>query len=181
MKIYTKKGDKGTTSLLGGQRLPKSDPRIDAYGTIDELNAYIGLIRDQKEIEDLKGFLINVQNQLFLIGSHLAAEPGKSFDYLPDFDEAETKKLEDAMDEMNAKIPEMKNFVLPGGHTLVSFIHIARCVCRRAERGVVALEDSALDEGVIRYLNRLSDYLFVLSRFVSHWEGVEEVPWKPRG
>lgn len=181
MKIYTRKGDRGTTSLLGGKRLPKSDPRIDAYGTIDELNSYIGLIRDQNAIEDLKAFLINVQNQLFLIGSHLAAEPGKEFDYLDPFDEKETEKLEEAIDEMNETVPEMKHFVLPGGHTLVSFIHIARCVCRRAERGVVGLDDDSLDEGIVRYLNRLSDYLFVLSRFVSHREGAEEVPWKPRG
>ena len=144
------------------------------------MNSYLGLIRDQEGTRDLTDFLINIQNQLFLIGSHLAAEPGKKFDYLPAFDDAETTRLEEAIDTMNESVPEMKYFVLPGGHSLVSFLHVARCVCRRAERGVVGLEDPSLDESIVQYLNRLSDYLFVLSRFISHREGVEEVPWKPR-
>ena len=181
MKIYTKTGDKGTTALLGGARVPKSALRIEAYGTIDELNAYIGLLRDQEVNGKRQGFLHDIQNKLFSIGSLLAAQPGKKLDYLPEINEDEAHILESAIDDMNASLPEMKNFILPGGHQAVSFCHIARCVCRRAERKVVALADQeAVASGIIVYLNRLSDYLFVLSRLMTHELGADEVIWKGR-
>jgi len=181
MKIYTRTGDKGTTALLGGKRVSKSDLRINAYGTIDELNSYLGLIRDHDEIPDEKELLIGIQNQLFIIGSHLATEPGKSFDYVPPVDKNEAAKLEESIDKMNDTLPEMSHFILPGGHKLISFIHIARCVCRRAERSAVELAQSEeISDLIIIYLNRLSDYLFVLSRAVALKVGAEEVPWTPR-
>ena len=181
MKIYTKTGDKGTTALLGGARVPKSALRIEAYGTIDELNAYIGLLRDQEVNGKRQGFLHDIQNKLFSIGSLLAAQPGKKLDYLPEINEDEAHILESAIDDMNASLPEMKNFILPGGHQAVSFCHIARCVCRRAERKVVALADQeAVASGIIVYLNRLSDYLFVLSRLMTQELGADEVIWKGR-
>lgn len=181
MKIYTKTGDKGTTALLGGARVPKSALRIEAYGTIDELNAYIGLLRDQEVNGKRVDFLYDIQNKLFSIGSLLAAQPGKRLDYLPEISEDDTGALESAIDDMNASLPEMKNFILPGGHQAVSFCHIARCVCRRAERKVVALADQEVVAGnIIVYLNRLSDYLFVLSRMMTQELGSEEIIWKGR-
>ena len=181
MKIYTRTGDKGQTSVLGGKRVSKSDLRIEAYGNTDELNAYIGLLRDHKENTTRAGYLTEIQSQLFTIGSHLAVEPGKSFDYIPEINESFIESLEKAIDNMNDNLPEMKNFVLPGGHLLISWCHIARCVCRRVERSVIALsEKQKIDEIIIRYLNRLSDYLFVLSRKIANDLNVKEVPWKPR-
>ena len=181
MKIYTRTGDKGQTSLLGGKRVSQSDLRIEAYGNTDELNAYIGLLRDHKENTTRAGYLTEIQSQLFTIGSHLAVEPGKSFDYIPEINESFIESLEKAIDNMNDNLPEMKNFVLPGGHLLISWCHIARCVCRRVERSVIALsEKQKIDEIIIRYLNRLSDYLFVLSRKIANELNVKEVPWKPR-
>ena len=181
MKIYTRKGDNGETGLLGGKRVPKSDLRISAYGTVDELNSYIGLLRDHKELTDHKELLLDIQNQLFIVGSHLATEPGKSFDYVPDLDPEEIVALENAMDTMEESLPPMKHFILPGGNKLVSYIHIARCVCRRAEREVISLgEKEEIPIGVVGYLNRLSDYIFVLSRTAAQLVGAEEVPWIPR-
>ncbi len=181
MKIYTRTGDKGTTALLGGKRINKSELRIHAYGTIDELNSYLGLLGDHSEIDEKKKTILRIQNQLFVIGSHLATEPGKSFDYIPDLQETETKFLEDEIDDMNLSLPEMTNFVLPGGHKLVSFIHISRTVCRRGERLVIELgQNEQVPELIIKYLNRLSDYLFVLARYAAQKLGVEEVPWTPR-
>ena len=181
MKIYTKTGDKGTTALLGGARVPKSALRIEAYGTIDELNAYLGLLRDQAVNEERVDLLYDIQNKLFSIGSLLAAQPGKKLDYLPEIKESDAVSLESAIDEMNTVLPEMKNFILPGGHQAVSFCHVARCVCRRAERKVVALADQEeVTSGIIVYLNRLSDYLFVLSRAMTQELGAEEIIWKGR-
>ncbi len=181
MKIYTRTGDRGSTSLLGGKRVSKSDVRIDAYGTVDELSSYLGLLADHKENGSRKYFLKTVQEQLFSIGSILAVEPGKSFDYIPEIDEAHIKDIEKQIDKMNEELPEMRYFILPGGHTLISFTHIARCVCRRAERSVALLMKQAdVEEIILKYLNRLSDYLFVLSRKVGQELGVEEKPWKPR-
>jgi len=181
MKIYTRKGDKGDTGLLGGKRVSKSDLRIESYGTVDELNSHIGLLRDFDELRDQKKLLIQIQHQLFIIGSHLATEPGKSFDYVPDLDPEEITSLETAMDTMSDALPEMRHFILPGGHQIVSFVHIARCVCRRAERDVIRLGKSeSVPDGIISYLNRLSDYLFVLSREAAKQVGAEEVPWLPR-
>jgi cob(I)alamin adenosyltransferase len=181
MKIYTKTGDSGTTSLLGGQRVPKSHLRIEAYGTVDELNAYLGLLRDQDINRSIFDFLVEIQEQLFTIGSHLAAEPGSSQFPLPAIDESLVGRLEKAMDQMDEELPALKNFVLPGGHPSVSFCHLARCVCRRAERTVIRLnEQQKVDEVIIRLLNRLSDYLFVLGRKMAQDLGVIEMAWKPR-
>lgn len=180
MKVYTKTGDKGKTSLIGGTRVPKSSVKIEAYGTVDELNAHLGLVGDQLKSSAKRGFIRNIQNQLFTIGSLLALEPDMSFDHIPELDPEEIKKLELAMDEMDESLPEMKYFVLPGGHSAVSYCHIARTVCRRAERRVIDLADNEeVDSNIVIYLNRLSDYLFVLSRTIAHELGAEEIPWKP--
>lgn len=182
MKIYTKKGDSGETSLLGGQRVPKHHLRIEAYGTVDELNSFIGLLSDQPEVLiEVKKELIKIQETLFTIGSHLALEPGKEKIKLPEISKSDVEKLEHAIDQMNEHLPAMRNFVLPGGHQAVSICHVARCVCRRAERNVVHLSEfSRVEKEVLAYLNRLSDYLFVLARKLSHDLQIEETPWKPK-
>ncbi|MDQ3193010.1 MAG: cob(I)yrinic acid a,c-diamide adenosyltransferase [Bacteroidota bacterium] len=181
MKIYTKTGDKGQTSLLGGTRVPKYHLRIEAYGTVDELNSFIGLIRDQEIDEPTKKLLIEIQDRLFTIGSSLASDPEKSKMKIPDLKEQDIFLLEQEMDKMNESLPEMRSFVLPGGHTTISYCHIARCVCRRAERNIIHLsEKSFVADMVIIYLNRLSDYLFVLSRKFSQDLSATEIPWKPR-
>ena len=180
MKIYTKKGDKGETGLLGGTRVKKSHIRIESYGTVDELNSWIGLIRDQNIDKHSKEVLIHIQDRLFTIGSHLASDPKKKGMKIPDIKEDDITLLEKEIDTMNESLPEMKSFVLPGGHTTVSYCHIARCICRRAERCAVGLADEDKVEGIIiKYLNRLSDYLFVLSRKLSHDLKAEEILWKP--
>ncbi len=180
-KVYTKTGDKGQTSLIGGTRVPKHHIRIEAYGTVDELNSYVGLIRDQKIDARTTELLIEIQDRLFTIGSILASDPGKSKMKIPDLKEEDVTLLENEMDKMDESLPEMKSFVLPGGHTTVSFCHIARCVCRRAERLVIHLsETEEVPPLVIKYLNRLSDYLFVLSRKLSLELKAVEIPWKPR-
>lgn len=181
MKIYTKTGDKGETSLLGGTRVPKYHIRIEAYGTVDELNSYIGLIRDQDIDEHAKQILITIQDRLFTIGSILASDPIKSKVKIPELHEEDILLLETEIDKMNETLPEMRSFVLPGGHTTVSFCHIARCVCRRAERNTIHLKHNEfVADSVIKYLNRLSDYLFVLSRkFTADFQAVEQ-PWNPK-
>ena len=179
MKIYTKTGDKGETSLLGGARVPKFHLRIEAYGTVDELNSHLGLIRDQEIDSMTREFIIQIQNNLFAIGSHLAKEPGKDKVKIPAISEEMIVELENKMDEMNEVLPDMKFFVLPGGHQTVSHCHVARCVCRRAERICVHLaENSEVDSIITKYLNRLSDYLFVLSRKFTQDLNAEEIPWK---
>jgi len=181
MKIYTKKGDEGQTSLLGGTRVPKHHIRIEAYGTVDELNSYLGLIRDQDIDPSYKNGLLKIQDCLFIIGSALASDPDKKQAKIPSLEEADITLLEDEIDRLTAVLPEMRNFILPGGHTFVSYCHIARCICRRAERTVIQLsEKSEVQPVVIQYLNRLSDYLFTLSRKISSDVGAEEIPWKPR-
>ena len=181
MKIYTKTGDKGQTSLIGGTRVPKHHIRIETYGTVDELSSYIGLIRDQQIDDHSKKILIEIQDRLFTIGSSLASDPEKSKMKIPDLKEEDITLLEQEMDKMNETLPEMRSFVLPGGHTTVSFCHIARCVCRRAERLTIHLsENSFVSDLVIKYLNRLSDYLFMLSRKLTHDLHAQEIPWKPR-
>jgi len=181
MKVYTKKGDKGTTSLIGGTRVPKHSLRIESYGTVDELNSYIGLIRDQEISAEYKAQLLEIQDRLFTIGSSLAADPEKSKMKLPDLLESDVTFLEETMDAMDAELPEMRFFVLPGGHTTVSFCHVARCVCRRAERITTNLQEHEfVSPLVMQYLNRLSDYLFVLSRKLTQDLKAEEHPWKPR-
>ncbi|ASZ14612.1 cob(I)yrinic acid a,c-diamide adenosyltransferase [Chitinophaga pendula] len=182
-KIYTKTGDKGKTSLIGGTKVSKSHIRIDAYGTVDELNSYIGLVSDHLSDEATKLFLKEIQDRLFTIGSSLACDPDKDTKMkIPDLHESDIRLLETNMDQMDAELPPMKSFILPGGHVAVSTCHIARCVCRRAERICVGMQESDMfiEPLVLKYINRLSDYLFMLSRWVAHRLGVAEIPWKPR-
>ena len=183
IKIYTKTGDKGNTSLIGGTKVPKNDIRIETYGTVDELNSWIGLISDQLADDKLKKELKEIQDRLFTIGSSLATDAEKEPKMrLPDLHPADIQFLEERIDFMTAELPVMKNFILPGGHVTVSSIHITRCVCRRAERLAVNMQkhDLFVDEKVIQYLNRLSDYLFTLARFAAQKLGAEEIAWKPR-
>ena len=181
MKIYTKTGDKGTTALFGGKRVSKADLRIDTYGTVDELNSYIGLVRDQEVNSKRKNILVEIQDRLFTIGSILATEAGNTKVKVPSLLESDITFLETEIDGMEAQLAPMKSFVLPGGHPSVSFCHVARTVCRRAERLVIALDtQEKVDPLVVQYLNRLSDYLFVLSRKMTAELGAEETPWKPR-
>ncbi len=183
MKIYTKTGDKGTTSLIGGTKVPKSHLRIEAYGTVDELNSYIGLCKDLLSDEQGQKILLEVQDRLFTIGSSLACDPIKEPKMrIPDLKETDIELLEKEIDRMDETIPPMKNFILPGGHATLSHLHSARCICRRAERCCVRLEleNLEVEDIIIKYLNRLSDYLFVLSRYSGHQLKVEEIPWKPR-
>ena len=181
MKIYTKTGDKGTTSLIGGTRVAKSDLRIEAYGTIDELNSYIGLVRDQEVNTERATVLKEIQDRLFTIGALLATDPEKSKMKTPDLHEEDVTLLEQEIDNMTAEVPPLRAFVLPGGHQSVSFCHMARCVCRRAERLAIHLQElSPVEDLVIKYLNRLSDYLFALCRKMTQELGAEEITWKPR-
>jgi len=181
MKIYTKTGDKGQTSLIGGTRVPKYHLRIEVYGTVDELNSYIGLIMCQGIDNYDQQLLKEIQDRLFTIGASLAADPDKSKMKIPDLHDADIALLEKEMDLMNENLPDLKHFVLPGGNTVVSYCHIARCVCRRAERLAVALaENSFVDERITIYLNRLSDYLFVLARKLTVYFNAEENIWIPR-
>ena len=188
MKIYTKTGDKGTTALFGGTRVPKHHIRIESYGTIDELNSHIGLIRDQAIDLIHKKVLMEIQDRLFTVGAILATDPekatlknGKDRLNIPKISETDIKLLEDNMDNMNAVLPPMTNFVLPGGHETVSFCHIARTVCRRAERLASHLNDlEPFQPETLMYINRLSDYLFVLARKLSHELQAEEIKWIPK-
>lgn len=183
-KIYTKTGDKGETSLIGGTRVPKYHERIEAYGTLDELNSFIGLIRDQEIDQPTRELLIEIQDRIFTAESLLAADPAKDLKTLPLLFESDIQLLEDAIDEMNKHLPEITSFILPGGHHAVSFCHVARCVCRRAERITIKLvenqPETLMGEMVIKYLNRLSDYLFVLGRKFTKDFNVVETPWKAR-
>lgn len=185
MKIYTKTGDTGQTSLISGRRVSKADSRIDSYGTVDELNSWIGLVRDQAVNISRRDLLKEIQDRLFTVGATLATDPDRSekprSKAIPDIVATDITLLEQAMDAMDADLPELRAFVLPGGHESVSYAHLARTVCRRAERLVIALNsESPVDPLVIQYLNRLSDYLFVLSRKMTQELGSEEVAWKPR-
>ncbi len=187
MKIYTKTGDKGTTALYGGTRVPKHHLRIESYGTVDELNSYIGLIRDQKiDVKSIES-LIRIQNELFTLGAMLATPPekevlknGKERLNIPKITDTSITMLETEIDVMNKELPQMTNFILPGGHQTVSFCHISRCVCRRAERLVTALnETDVVNPDILTYLNRLSDYLFVLARKLTKDLTANEIPWIP--
>ena len=181
MKIYTKTGDKGFTSLIGGTRVAKHHIRIESYGTVDELNSYIGLIRDQDITDHDKDILKQIQDRLFTIGSSLAADPERSKMVIPDLYMTDVELLEQEMDTMNEKLPELRHFILPGGNNIISFCHIARCICRRAERITVHLaEESPVDEKVNIYLNRLSDYLFTLARKIANEHKIPENQWIPR-
>lgn len=181
MKIYTKTGDKGQTSLVGGTRVSKTELRIEAYGTVDELNSCVGLVRDQAVNNDRKDILKEIQDRLFTIGSILASEPEQTKKRIPDLHESDIELLEKEMDRMDESLEPMRFFILPGGHQSVSFGHLARTVCRRAERMVIRLsQETEVDDLVIRYLNRLSDYLFVLCRMMIKDLNIEEISWKPR-
>jgi cob(I)alamin adenosyltransferase len=188
MKIYTKTGDSGTTALFGGTRVPKDHIRIESYGTVDELNSYIGLIRDQEIALHYKKILIEIQDRLFTVGAILATPPEKEVKKNGELRlqnlgiiDSDIRLLENEIDTMEEALPPMTHFVLPGGHTTVSYCHIARCVCRRAERLAVHLDhNEPVSEIVIMYLNRLSDYLFVLARKLSNDLNAEEVKWIPR-
>ncbi len=187
MKIYTKTGDTGKTSLFGGTRVPKYNIRIEAYGTIDELNAYIGLVRDQEIDTHTSNILLNIQTELFTLGAMLATPPekellksGKERLNIEKTNEEKISLLEHEIDVMNEVLPPMKNFILPGGHTTVSYCHIARCICRRAERITTQLSDeSSINPQILVYLNRLSDYLFVLARKLTLDTKSQEIPWIP--
>ena len=181
MKIYTKTGDAGKTSLIGGTRVPKHHLRIETYGTVDELNSYVGMIRDLTNEAQTISVLKEIQDRLFTIGSTLASDPEKSRMKIPDLHESDVTLLEKERDKMNEALPELKSFILPGGHVHASWCHIARCVCRRCERLVSELsEQNEINPLVLIYLNRLSDYLFVLARFVLMNEKRDEIEWKPR-
>ncbi len=182
-KIYTKTGDKGKTGLIGGTKILKSDLRIEAYGTIDELNSWIGLLNDSINDFSANHILKKIQDRLFTIGATLACDPEKETKLIiPDLHEADVVVLEKEIDTMNETLPEMKNFILPGGHPSVSITHIARCVCRRAERCCVNLSthNGHVEPLIIKYLNRLSDYLFVLARYVGKMHNAQEIIWHPR-
>jgi len=188
MKIYTKTGDNGTTALFGGTRVKKHNLRIESYGTVDELNSYIGLIKDQEISNYNKKSLLKIQNDLFTLGAMLATPPeketlknGKERLNIPKVDDEAILFLENEIDKMDLELPQMTHFILPGGHQAVSFCHVARCVCRRAERLSVELNDQeAINDAILKYLNRLSDYLFVLARMLSKDLSVAEIKWIPK-
>ena len=179
--VYTKTGDKGSTGLIGGTRVPKNHARLEAYGTIDELNSFIGLIRSFEIGEEDKKMIISIQSKLFTIGAYLATDTSVSnMRSKLDYKEEHIEELEGEMDRIENALPPLTNFVLPGGNQSVGYCHVARTICRRAERRVIDIaEEFEVDGWVIRYLNRLSDYLFVLSRHLSNYFGVDEIPWKP--
>lgn len=182
-KIYTKTGDKGKTSLIGGTKVAKSHIRIESYGTVDELNSFIGLLSDYVTDAHSKKILKEIQDRLFTISSSLACDPDKEpLMKIPDLIETDVVLLEKEIDAMNKVLPPMKNFIIPGGHVAVSTAHVVRCVCRRAERICVNMQQNNLyvEPIVIKYLNRLSDYLFVLARYTAHLLHAEELIWKPR-
>ncbi len=183
IKIYTKTGDAGKTSLIGGTKVPKSHIRIETYGTVDELNSYIGWVNDLFSIPEYNADLKEIQDRLFTIGSSLATDPDKEPKMkLPDLNEADIARLEAGIDKMSAELPVMKSFILPGGHPAVSAAHITRCVCRRAERLCVAMqyEELFVDALVLKYLNRLSDYMFMLARYLGQHFNAQEIAWAPR-
>jgi cob(I)alamin adenosyltransferase len=181
-RIYTKTGDKGETALFGGKRVAKSHLRVDAYGTVDELNAFIGLLRDAVEDVAVRRILETIQHRLFTVGAHLASDPGKNLP-TPDLLPADIALLEQDMDAMDAQLPPLRHFILPGGHTTVSTCHVCRTVCRRAERLTVALEQAGepVDDAVLQYLNRLSDWFFMLGRKLAQDLHAEEIIWQQRG
>jgi cob(I)alamin adenosyltransferase len=182
-KIYTKTGDKGSTSLIGGVRVPKNHIRIESYGTVDELNSYLGMVNDMAQNEKISEWLREIQDRLFTVGAVLATNPDKEVKMkLPDLHETDVQWLEQHIDTMNETLPEMRSFIIPGGNLAGSACHVARCVCRRAERLCVGMaeQEEHIPELVIKYLNRLSDFLFVLARYTGHINGAAELPWRAR-
>ncbi len=180
MKIYTKKGDQGTTSLIGGTRVPKNHIKIEAYGTVDELNSWLGVLKDMTSQNFYINFIENIQNQLFNIGSLLAEDKENSKMKLPSIDENVIIAMENNIDHLDSILPALKNFILPGGNLGNSYAHVARCVCRRAERNVVELSHiEKIDPIILQFLNRLSDWLFVFARYLSYVDNSPETLWKP--
>jgi cob(I)alamin adenosyltransferase len=180
MKIYTKTGDTGTTALFGGRRISKGDLRIDSYGTVDELNSHIGLLMAEVNQEKLYEELLNIQSRLFTVGSNLASDPDKEM-ITPDIEDSDIEALERSIDEMSASLTPLKNFIMPSGSRAIAQAHVCRTVCRRAERLVVTLSSqSTVDNIVIRYLNRLSDYFFVVARYISHTSEIDSIAWVPK-
>lgn len=180
-RIYTKTGDDGTTGLFGGSRLPKNHVRIEAYGTVDELNSFIGWLVTFVRDDETLHLLQLIQSRLFTVGSNLASDPDKEM-ITPDLTDDDISMVEKSIDQMQAELPELKHFILPGGSQAISAAHLARTVCRRAERRCVALAyESKVDSIIILFLNRLSDYFFVLARWIGYREGVDEIKWAPRG
>jgi len=178
--IYTKTGDAGETALFGGRRVPKSHLRVDAYGTVDELNSFIGLLHDSLEQEPVRDLLLQIQHRLFSIGAYLASDPQKNSPET-DLESSDLKILEDSMDLMDSRLPALKNFILPGGHPTVSLCHVCRTVCRRAERLIVALhQEDPVEALVLQYMNRLSDYFFMLARSLGQEAGAPEIRWTAR-
>ena len=178
-KIYTKKGDAGETSLLGGKRVPKYHIRVEAYGTIDELKSYLSLVGVSENESTLSKKIYSIQEKLFRIEALLACEDESIYNKLPEISEKDIKFLELEIDKMNKVLPELKNFIIPGGNLASSHTHVARCICRRAERVVVKLsEEAPVENLIIKYLNRLSDYLFVLARFLCFEQACKEKVWK---
>jgi cob(I)alamin adenosyltransferase len=184
-RIYTRTGDDGTTGLVGGERVKKTSLRVCAYGDIDELNCHIGVcvtILADGSIQALHEKLITIQNELFDIGSELATPPGEAWPGLPQTTSLHVERLEKWIDELNSGLPELKSFVLPGGSPLNAHLHLARAVCRRAERAVLVLADTdPVSADILHYLNRLSDLLFVMSRSAAHAAGAQEYLWVPGG
>lgn len=182
-KVYTKTGDKGSTGLIGGTRVPKDHIRIDAYGTVDELNSVLGVVTDSLGSVAINAWILEIQDRLFTVGSTLATDPHKDTKMkLPDLHESDIEWLEQRIDEMDEILPPMKSFILPGGHIAASHAHVARCVCRRAERICVHMQhnEEFVPEVVLKYLNRLSDFLFVLSRYIVFQNKGQEIPWRAR-
>ncbi|RYE23906.1 MAG: cob(I)yrinic acid a,c-diamide adenosyltransferase [Sphingobacteriales bacterium] len=182
-KIYTKTGDKGSTSLIGGVRVPKNHIRIESYGTVDELNSYLGMVNDMVQHSVINEWLREIQDRLFTLGAVLATTPDKEVKMkLPDLHEEDVQWLEARIDMMNGELPEMRSFIIPGGNLGASTCHVARCVCRRAERLCVGMQEQEeyVPELIIQYLNRLSDFLFVLARYIGHINKAEELPWRAR-
>lgn len=182
-KIYTKTGDKGSTSLIGGVRVPKNHIRIESYGTVDELNSYLGMVSDLAANITISEWLREIQDRLFTLGAVLATNPDKEVKMkLPDLHTEDVLWLEGLIDKMNEGLPEMRSFILPGGNLASSTCHVARCVCRRAERLCVGMQEQEeyLPELVVQYLNRLSDFLFVLARYIGHINNAPEIPWRAR-
>lgn len=184
IKVYTKTGDKGTTSLVGGTRVQKDNIRLNAYGTVDELNSFVGVLNDQLEDDQIREWLLVIQDRLFIIGSTLATESNRKIRIpLPTLEESEITGLEEKIDFMQESLPPLRNFILPGGHLAGSAAHVCRSVCRRAERACIHLRnnDEEVSDMVIKYINRLSDFFFVLSRFIVHNHGGKEIAWRPNG
>ena len=183
MKIYTKTGDKGMTSLIGGKRVPKNSARLESYGTIDELNSFLGMIRSFPLEQVIAEELVEIQSRLFDVGGNLATDPESSANLKEPIGvtEEDIALLENGIDRMDAEVPPMKYFVLPGGNQCVSFCHMARTICRRAERRILDLAaETEVDGSVMKYVNRLSDYLFILARKRAYDSGCEEMKWVPR-